>query len=66
MSMKQEYACDICRNSKSRNDLVGLCFSGLTNFRFVIASSTEGVHICNPCIKQLRIEIEKYVTGETK
>lgn len=54
MSKKTTYSCNICREVKPEGKLLGIVFVDLHNFKFDFPSETEGVHICNDCIKQLK------------
>jgi hypothetical protein len=57
MGMKQVYNCDICREEKSPGQLIGCNFIGMTKFKLDTARSTDGVHICKDCLKQLKEQI---------
>ena len=54
MGMKQVYTCDICREVKSPEQLSGVVFKDLHNFKFGLPSDTCGIHICKECKKQLK------------
>lgn len=57
MGMKMVYNCDICREEKKPNDLVGLNFVSNTKFKLDSFQSTDGVHICKNCIQQLEEQL---------
>lgn len=67
MSMKKIYTCNICRDEvKDLNLLFGVHFSNNNYFTLDKYNSTDGVHICYNCAKQLRthlndIEITKEI-----
>ena len=54
MGKKTIYNCDICREDKPGKDLFGVNFSNMQEFTLGGFGSTEGVHICFKCAKQLR------------
>ena len=51
------YSCDICRDPADRVSLVGLNFSGMKRFKIDTVQSTDGVHICIGCLKQLQEQL---------
>lgn len=57
MGKKIIYNCDICRENKNHAELIGLNFSGMKEFKFDTAASTDGVHICMDCIRQIKEQI---------
>ncbi len=57
MGMKKVYSCDICHHVKDPSVLIGLKFSNLTDFKFAMVNSTDGTHICDKCMLQLKREI---------
>ena len=59
MSMKKVYTCNLCREEFPVEKMVGVYFSGLTDFHFDSAQSTDGVHLCKRCIPQLQKAINK-------
>ena len=54
MGMKKIYTCDICREEKSPEQLLGVVFEDLHKFKLGFPSDTDGVHICIECGKQLK------------
>ena len=58
MSVKKVYKCNICRDEKITPELMGVMFSGNTVFTLGMPSSTDGVHICFDCLKQLKAHLE--------
>lgn len=58
MGKKITYNCDICREDKKFDELVGLNFTGMTKFKFDTARATDGVHICLSCLQQIKEQIE--------
>lgn len=54
MSMKIIYKCDICRDEKDKAQLMGCNFTTLNKFKLDKPQTTEGVHICNSCLMQIR------------
>lgn len=54
--MKREYSCDICRDPKPKAVLHGVHFLDLRKFDLRDADSTEGVHICTQCLRQLSVQ----------
>ena len=59
MSMKKEYTCDICCERVSTlTDLIGIRFTNMKNFTLDTHDSTDGVHICRSCAKQLKHLLE--------
>jgi len=60
MGIKTIYFCDICRDEiKNPVDSFGICFSNLTEFTLGGYGSTDGLHICYRCAKQLQKELSK-------
>lgn len=57
MGMKKVYNCDICRDEKSPEQLIGFNFSGMKKFKLDTAHSTDGVHACKDCLKQIKEQI---------
>jgi len=56
--MKKIYTCDICRDTvKNINNLYGIKFSDMWQFSVCGYGSTDGVHICFDCAKQLREQL---------
>ena len=61
MTMKRIYSCDICRDEiKDPSDSFGVHFSNMTDFTLGGCGSTDGVHICYCCARQLR----EHLNGE--
>ncbi len=56
MGFKKIYNCDTCRDVKKVHELYGLNFKNLTEFTIDRAESTEGVHICKNCIRQIQAQ----------
>lgn len=54
MSFRAIYNCDICREDTHKGDIMGVRFSGMRTFTLSSPESTDGVHICNRCLGQLR------------
>jgi len=55
MGMKKIYTCNICRDTiENPNQSFGVNFSNLTNFTFGGHGSTDGIHICYRCARQLK------------
>ena len=55
MGMRRIYNCDICRDEiKDPRNSFGVCFSNMTDFTLGGYGSTDGVHICYRCARQLR------------
>lgn len=54
MGMKKVYSCNICREEKSPEQLIGCNFLSMTKFKLDTARSTDGTHICKDCLKQLK------------
>lgn len=52
--MERVYTCNICHEKRPPNDLFGLKFADLHNFRVVSAGDTDGSHICHSCMDQLQ------------
>lgn len=57
MGMKKVYTCDICRDPVEVQFLKGVNFSGMKKFKLDMPQSTEGVHICIPCLRQLKEQL---------
>lgn len=57
MGMKEVYNCDICREVKSKGQLIGCNFKNMKEFKLDVPQSTQGVHICKDCLKQLKEQI---------
>jgi hypothetical protein len=57
MSFRAIYKCDICREDTHKGDIKGVCFSDLRKFKLSTPESTDGVHICNLCLGQLREQL---------
>jgi hypothetical protein len=57
MGTKRVYTCDICRSEKSPGQLIGCNFTNMTQFKLATVYSTDGVHICKDCLKQLKEQI---------
>ena len=53
MTMKKVYSCNICSDEMPANNLIGLRFSNLKQFKFSHARQTDGIHICKGCLKQI-------------
>lgn len=70
MGLKRIYNCDICSHEiKDKKALLGLHFTGTTDFTIGNYGCTEGKHICYHCAFQLllgladgpmRKELEEY------
>jgi len=58
MSVKKVYTCNICRDGKETPELMGVMFSVNNIFTLGMPSSTDGVHICFDCLKQLKAHLE--------
>lgn len=54
MGMKKIYNCDICRDTKSPDELIGCRFSSNKHFELDTAHSTDAAHICKDCLRQLK------------
>ena len=54
MSLKKVYKCDVCRDEMSPADLYGIHFTNMKDFDIRHAASTDGVHVCERCMTQLR------------
>lgn len=57
------YKCDICRDPKPYADLMGVRFTDYRNFKLSDPSSTDGVHICLPCGRQLAKQLPDRIAG---
>ena len=57
MSFRAIYQCDICREDTHKGDILGVRFIDLRKFRLSPPESTDGVHICNRCLGQLREQL---------
>lgn len=57
MGMKKVYSCNICRDETPMLSLTGLNFSGMKTFKLDTPQSTDGVHICDGCLQQLREQL---------
>ncbi len=55
--MKKAYNCDICRENKPPTELMGCNFSSMSAFKLDTAHSTDGVHLCKDCLKQLKEQL---------
>lgn len=54
MGMKKVYGCDVCRENKTPDELYGLHFTNMRDFDIRHAASTDGIHVCERCMTQLR------------
>lgn len=54
---KSTYFCDICHDEQPAEALIGLRFKNTKQFVFDVARSTDGTHICNGCMEQLRQQL---------
>ena len=55
MAMKRIYSCDICKDEiKDPRDSFGVHFTNMADFTLGSYGSTDGVHICHRCARQLR------------
>ena len=54
MGSKIIYTCNICREEKNPEKLVGIVFTDYYNFKLGSPSETQGVHICIGCAEQLK------------
>jgi hypothetical protein len=54
MGMKKIYNCNVCRDDMPPSELYGLHFTNLKDFDIMHAASTDGVHVCQRCMTQLR------------
>lgn len=54
---KTVYSCDICREATEITALRGLYFSGMKKFQLTDPAATDGIHICNGCLDQLREQL---------
>jgi hypothetical protein len=54
MGMKKVYKCDVCRDEMPPLELYGIHFTNMKDFDIGHAASTDGVHICERCMGQLR------------
>lgn len=57
MSFRAIYTCDICREDTHKGDIMGVRFSDLRKFTLSPPESTDGTHICNLCLGQLREQL---------
>jgi len=60
--VKRVYSCDIHRGEvQDPNKLRGINFKGIASNQFKIDTynSTDGVHICIECLKQLREQLKE-------
>jgi hypothetical protein len=57
MSFRAIYQCNICREDTHKGDILGVRFIDLRKFRLSPPESTDGVHICNRCLGQLREQL---------
>jgi hypothetical protein len=60
MSMKKTYGCDICREGREKQELIGVLFKTGKAFELREATATDGVHICFTCAGQLRAKLPSY------
>ena len=58
MSATKVYKCDICREKlKDNTRCYGLNFSNLVIFTVSTYLSTDGIHICYGCARQLKDQL---------
>lgn len=53
MSYREVYRCDICREEKAPEFMMGCNFKDLYRFVLDTPGTTKGVHICTQCLDQL-------------
>lgn len=63
MGKRVIFDCNICREDKDWKEMWGVIFSNMTKFKIGDPKSTDGVHICDMCLNQLR---EQLMAGVTK
>jgi len=54
MASKIIYTCNVCREEKTPEKLIGIVFTDYYNFKIGLPSETQGVHICIDCAEQLK------------
>ncbi len=54
---KVTYSCDICRDETPKDQLMGCNFRNMKEFKLDTAASTDGVHICMGCLRQLEQQL---------
>lgn len=59
MPVKKTYSCSLCKREIAPNNLYGVCYRSKLNLSLGDADSTEDVHICHGCAKQLYDELVK-------
>jgi hypothetical protein len=57
MSFRAIYKCDICREDTHKGDIMGVRFYDMRRFTLAPPESTDGIHICNLCLGQLREQL---------
>jgi hypothetical protein len=57
--MKKIYSCELCREKKDPEQLYGLHFSNLYEFKLTDARKTDGQHICLDCLRQLKKQLQE-------
>jgi hypothetical protein len=57
MSFRAIFTCDICKEDTARAGILGCRFQNLHDFKLSPPESTDGTHICNRCLDQLRVQL---------
>lgn len=57
MSYREVYRCDICREEKDRELMMGCRFSDMHRFTLDTPGTTKGTHICTLCLDQLEEQL---------
>jgi hypothetical protein len=60
MTMKKLYSCNICRDERNPDFLVGMNFKGTNNFVIDYTRSTDGAHVCFSCMDQMFAQQKQY------
>jgi hypothetical protein len=54
--LTKQYSCDICDEKMPAIELWGIRFTNNRDFKLGPAASTDGKHICEKCLVQLRVQ----------
>jgi len=57
--VEKTYSCSLCKCKTVPDSLYGVCYRSKLNLSLDDADSTEDVHICHRCAKQLYDELVK-------
>lgn len=64
MSVRVIYKCNLCHEDKHKDYVWGLRFSDMHTFKLDKPESTEGTHICELCLRQLKEQLAQQHTAE--